>query len=452
MVDVKQPVYPILLAGGTGSRLWPVSRELYPKQLVNFIGKDSLVQSTIKRLAPVVDPNNARIVCGVDHIHEMARHMADIGIKPEGKIISEPCGRNTAPAILLAVIHVLKVEKDAILCIFPADHVIRDIDMFHEKVELGIELAETGHVVTFGIEPHYPETGYGYIEGGDRITKGALAIKRFVEKPDHKTAEAYIEAGNFFWNSGMFVFKASIMLEEFRKLQPDLLGLMENILSESDSPSKSDYELLPDLSIDYAIMEKTDRGVVVPSGFGWSDIGSWKSLYDFLPKNGNNNVIDGDVIVQNAHNCFIQGYERLIAVNNIRDIVVIETPDSIFISDMETSRDVKTIVSTLKETGRDEYHQHRTVYHPWGKKTLLEAKEKYKVTRLVIRPECLYPADAEGSPAKNILVVSGSARLVADKKVQELAVGQSALISKKFSSNIENSGDDQLVIIQTEIY
>ena len=216
MGDLAGKVYAILLAGGTGTRLCPVSRELYPKQLVKFIGNDSLVQSTIKRLSPVLDAASVRIVCGEQHFHETARHMQDIGLPAEGKIICEPSGRNTAPAILLAVLHTLSAYRDAVLCVFPADHVIGDIESFHERLKAAIRLADQGYIVTFGITPHYPETGYGYVEGGQQVSEGALTIKRFVEKPDKKTARQYITAGNFFWNSGMFAFKASVILEEFR--------------------------------------------------------------------------------------------------------------------------------------------------------------------------------------------------------------------------------------------
>src|SRR5210317_1065090 len=221
MGDLADKVYAILLAGGTGTRLWPVSRQLYPKQLVKFIGDDSLVQSTIKRLSPVLDMENVKIVCGEQHFHETARHMQGIGLQADGKIICEPSGRNTAPAILLAVLHTLIVEKDAVLCVLPADHVIGNIERFHERLAAAIRLAERGYIVTFGIRPHYAETGYGYVEGDAAISEGALRVKRFVEKPDRKTAQQYIKAGNFFWNSGMFAFKASVILDEFRAWQPD---------------------------------------------------------------------------------------------------------------------------------------------------------------------------------------------------------------------------------------
>ncbi len=448
MADSSNNVYAILLAGGTGTRLWPVSRQLYPKQLVKFIGDDSLVQSTIKRLSPVLDPQNVRIVCGEQHFHETARHMQDIGMQADGKIICEPSGRNTAPAILLAVLHTLVVEKDAVLCVLPADHVIGNIERFHERLETAIRLADRGYIVTFGIRPHYAETGYGYVEGDAAVAEGALRVKRFVEKPDRKTAQQYIEAGNFFWNSGMFAFKASVILDEFRTWQPDLLDKMEAIFDPGRPITKEDYDRLPDISIDYAVMEKTTRGVVLPSDFGWSDIGSWKSLYDFLPKDADLNVIDGDVIANHTRGCFILGSDRLIAVNHLKDTVVVETPDSIFVSDIDHSRDVKSIVARLKEKGRKEYHQHRTIHYPWGSRTWLEQKEDFTVSRLMIYAASTLQTDMDAPAAMHLVVVKGAARVTTDGQTLILNQVNSTAITEKGVVTVENTGDQPVHLIQ----
>ena len=230
-----------------------------------------------------------------------------------------------------------------------------------------IRLASADYIVTFGIRPGYPETGYGYIEGQTLISEGALSINRFVEKPDLQTARHYVEAGNYFWNSGMFAFKASVVAEEFKTFQPDLYHRIKTLAAASGTLRREDYQLLPNISIDVAVMEKTQKGAVLPSDFGWSDIGSWKSLYDFLPKDENQNVFHGDVICNNTHNCFIMGHERLIAANHLNNVVIVETPDSIFVSDIENRRDVKSIVATLKEMGRWECQQHTTASNPWGR-------------------------------------------------------------------------------------
>lgn len=354
-------VYPILLAGGAGSRLWPVSRELFPKQFVSLLGGESLIQNTIKRLSPALDLQKVRVVCGKDHFDETKKHLEAMGLTSEGKIFAEPCGRNTAPAILLAVLNITKTEEDAILLVFPADHVITNVEEYQKKLKTAISLAEKDHIVTFGIKPNYPETGYGYIEGGVPAEDGALKIKRFVEKPDEETARHYLEAGNFFWNSGMFAFKASVMIEEFKANAPNILEKMQNIVSKDNSAQSELYEELPNISIDYAIMEKTGKGVVLPSDFGWSDIGSWKSLYDILPKDNNNNVAEGDVILRETKNSFIRGEKRLVVVNGLENVVVVETSDAIFVSDLNKSKDVKLIVNELKARNRVEYKAHSTM-------------------------------------------------------------------------------------------
>lgn len=442
MAEIETPVYAVLLAGGVGTRLWPVSRQLSPKQLVKFIGRDSLLQATVRRLLPAVAADAIRIVCGGEHRHDVARHLQEIGIAAGGKIICEPCGRNTAPAILLAVLKILQCEKDAILCIFPADHVIKDAAVFHDRLRSAIALADSGCVVTFGITPHYPETGYGYIEGGDKMAGGALKTRRFVEKPDLATARRYLAAGNFFWNSGMFAFKASVILEEFKQHQAELLHAMRGLDLHDDRLEAADYQRLPDISIDYAIMEHTRKGVVLPSDFGWSDIGSWKSLYDFLPKDKDDNVLDGDVVVQETRNCLIMAHERLIAANRLDGLVIVETPDAIFVSDMENSRDVKSIVARLKEKKRDETIRHKTVFYPWGSRTLLERRQGADVTRLDIDPQNSCPLAA--GPAFSLTVVAGTGRI--GGKVLEC--GDIFSAAEKETLHIENRGREPLVVIQ----
>jgi mannose-1-phosphate guanylyltransferase/mannose-6-phosphate isomerase len=451
MTELDLPVYPILLAGGIGTRLWPISREVYPKQLVKFIGEDSLLQSTIKRLSPVLNTENVKVVCGEQHFDQTARHIENLGLNPEGKLICEPSGRNTAPAILLALLHILTTEKDAVLCIFPADHVIRNLDEFHDRLKAAIALASDGYVVTFGIQPHYPETGYGYVEGGKKAPHGALVIKRFVEKPDPATAKKFVKAGNFFWNSGMFAFKASVILSEFKTHQPDLLKKMRSIFEEDKPIARKDYDQLTDISIDYAIMEKTARGVVLPSDFGWSDIGSWKSLYDFLPKDGNKNVIAGDVLVENTKNCFILSQQRLIAVNYLENLVVVETPDSIFVSDLEHSRDVKSIVSRLKDQGRKEFHHHGIVYHPWGISRLLEHKGNYAATELTVYPGSSLELPSQTNAAYHLFVLKGQGNFITGLKDKTLRSGEAITCREGKQVRIENAAKNELSLIQVAL-
>ncbi len=451
MHDLRKRAYPILLAGGSGTRLWPVSRALYPKQLAKFIGDDSLVQSTIKRLTPLLDLQNVRVVCGAQHYHEIARHMDDIGVNSKGKIIQEPSGRNTAPAILLAAFHIGRLAPQALMCIFPADHVIGKVASFHEKLDSALRLADQGYLVTFGIKPNYPETGYGYIESGKDVGDGARWVRRFVEKPDRPTAEKYIAAGNFFWNSGMFAFRVDVILEEFKKHQPALMATMEDIFSLGKPPAEKDYDRLESVSIDYAIMEKTDKCVVVPSDFGWSDIGSWKSLYDFLEKDANRNVIDGDVIAQNTRNCFILGHERLIATNRLRNLVVVETPDSLFVSDLDHSRDVKAIVTELKDRGRKEYRQHRSVYHPWGIAKLLEQRDAYTAAELTVYPGATCRLAADAGTTNHFIVINGQAKVSCGSRKKTLGSRDAVTLRRKGPVEIENQGGGELCLIQLEL-
>ncbi len=442
------PTCPVILAGGSGTRLWPVSRELYPKQLVKFIGEDSLIQSTIKRLVPVMDIQNVRVVCGKEHEHDIRRHLEQIGIHSPDHIIAEPCGRNTAPAVLLAIFSILQDVSDAVLCIFPADHVIRDQKAFHDRLRAAIRLARAGHIVTFGIRPGYPETGYGYIEGAAPLPDGAMEIRRFVEKPDIDTATQYVSAGNFFWNSGMFAFRASVMLQEFETFAPDMVRQVRTMLTQSAVLNRNDYGALPNLAIDVAVMEKTAKGAVLPSEFGWSDIGSWKSLYDFLLKDSNSNVFHGDIIAQHASNCFVMGHDRLIAVNGIHDMVIVETPDSIFVSDMETSRDVKEIVSILKAGNRWEYQQHTTASRPWGSFTVLETRNGYRVGRMMIYPGSATQIDTGPDCIKILSVVDGQAIIRFDASERVLKPGESFRIPENFHLELINSTADMLTLIQ----
>jgi len=410
MTKIGLKAYPVLLAGGMGSRLWPISRELYPKQLINLVGGDSLIQSTIKRLSPVLVPENTRVVCGEDHYYEIARHLEAIGVPAEGKLITEPCGRNTAPAIAVPAIMLL--------------------------------------AGAFSVRK--PETGYGYIEGAKK--KGdALEIKRFIEKPDEKKAASYIKAGNFFWNSGMFAFKASVMMSEFKKFEPALLETMQKIIRKRGSISLAQYKKLPDISIDYAIMEKTAKGVVLPSDFGWSDIGSWKSLYDILPKDKNQNVMEGDIIARETKNSFIKGEGRLIVANGLDNIVVVETPDTVFVSSLDKTQDVKTIVERLKKEGRKEYKSHTTVYRPWGTYTLLEEKGNSKMKRIVIYPKAKLSLQMHYHRSEHWIVAQGTAKITIGDKTVFLKENQSTYIPKATRHRLENPGKIPLHIIEVQM-
>lgn len=432
------PVFAVLLAGGSGTRLWPVSRELYPKQLARLVGGDSLIQSTLRRLVPPFPADAVRVVCGAAHEPEVARHLEAIGIPAARRVYPEPLGRNTGPAVLRACLEILREVPDAVLGIFPADHVIARREAFHEALSRAMALAAAGRIVAFGIRPRYPETGYGYIEA-EAGEAEAPPIRRFVEKPDPETARRYVEAGTFFWNSGMFALRASTAIEEFRRHAPELLALLEPLCRRPSPIAAYDYARLPDVSFDVAVMEKTSRGVVLPVDLGWSDIGSWKSLYDFLPKNAEGNVLDGDVVARGAHGCLVLGRSRLIAVNRIENLVVVETPDSLFVSDLDSSRDVKEIVAELKRRGRPEAERHLTVAFPWGTQTWLDVQPGGRTCRLSIDPGACARVGEAGDEALHLVLLNGEVRVRHGRSRRRLRAGGALRLQEPRGVEIENT-------------
>src|SRR3989337_2973685 len=405
MLDNEIEVYTILLAGGVGTRLWPLSRELLPKQFISLNGSDSLIQSTIKRLLPIIDVEKLRIVCGESHYHEIKRHIETMSISPIDKIITEPCGRNTAPAILLATLNILKSDKDAVVLVFPADHMISNIVQFHKKIIAAINLAKIEFIVTFGVKPTYPETGYGYIEGGESINEGAFSIKRFVEKPDEKTAEEYIKRVNFFWNSGMFVFKGSVIMREFEAYEPALLQSMWHMVSIGGT----------------------------------------------LSNDKDNNVIEGDVVSSDTKDCFIKGEGRLIVANCLRNIVVVETADAVLVSDLDKSKDIKSIVNDLAVKGRREYQTHMKVYRPWGYYLVLEEKDNTKVKRIVVNPGARLSLQKHHHRCEHWVIVQGIAKVINGDITLILEENQSTYIPQNNLHRIENIGKIPLEIIEVEI-
>lgn len=447
MLKLGENVFAVLLAGGSGTRLWPVSRRSFPKQLAKLVDENSLIQNTIKRLRPVVADERFVVVCGSRHMDGIARQMQALGIDPVDKIIGEPCGRNTAPAILMAALRVLKIDPGAICCVFPADHVIGDEDSFREKLSQAVDLAQKEHIVTFGIMPHYPETGYGYIEGSQKIENDARQVARFVEKPNLITAKGYVKSGNFFWNSGMFVFKAAVMVAEFAAFEPEMLARVKAIVSNNGAIASKDYAAVENISIDYAIMENTSKGVVLPVDFKWSDIGSWKSLYDFFEKDADGNVIQGNVAGQNLKNSLIMADERLVAANRLDSVVIVETADAVFVSDLNTSREVKGIVEDLKKKQSKEIERHNTARYAWGKLTDLESGSGYKIQKIAIDPEGVFEFDKKSDGNAHLTVLDGIGRLTIGPKKKKLARGEAMRLSALNEVRIENQGPQPLSLV-----
>ncbi len=378
---------PVILAGGTGSRLWPLSRTLYPKQFMTLQGDGSMLQATMKRLEGL-PKSPAMIITNEEHRFIVAEQIRRIG-EQLSALILEPFGRNTAPAVALAALESLKLEEDPTLLVMPADHVIGDIHNFQKAVMAAKKSADTGKLVTFGIFPTEPETGYGYIRAEgvnarNKETDGAsYPVAEFVEKPNLENAQKYLQSGDYFWNSGMFLFKASRYLEELGTFQPEILKACRAAMKQTSRDlefhriDKAEFEACPADSIDYAVMEKTKDACVVPLDVRWNDIGSWSALWEIGGKDQNDNVILGDVINYDSHNCYVNTSDKLVATVGLKDIVVVNTKDAVLVATKDKVQDVKQIVETLKEKNRTEYYNHREVYRPWGKYDSVDMGARY---------------------------------------------------------------------------
>jgi mannose-1-phosphate guanylyltransferase / mannose-6-phosphate isomerase len=452
---------PVILSGGAGTRLWPLSRELYPKQLLALTGERTMLQQTALRLeglqatAPVV-------VCNEAHRFLVAEQLRQINIEPRALVL-EPFGRNTAPAIALAALAALKAagaDADPVLLVLPADHVIRDVPTFQKAVKIALPAAEQGKLVTFGVVPNAPETGYGYIqrvEAGQRDSgEGVHRIARFVEKPDADKAAQFVRSGEYYWNSGMFMFRARRYLQELEQLAPEIakvcagaFGSAKNDLDFTRIEPKA-FEGCPSDSIDYAVMEKTTDAVVVPLDAGWSDVGSWAALHGACESDSHGNVSRGDVISEDSGGCYLYSESRLVAVVGLQDHVVIETKDAVLVAPKERVQDVKKLVYRLKEQGRYEHSLHREVFRPWGSYDSIENGPRFQVKRLKVKPGAVLSLQMHHHRAEHWIVVSGTARITRGDEVFLLEENQSTYIPVGVRHRIENPGKIPVHIIEVQ--
>ncbi len=453
---------PVILSGGSGTRLWPLSRELYPKQLLPLTGERTMLQQTALRLeglsasAPIV-------VCNEAHRFLVAEQLRQLDINPRAMVL-EPAGRNTAPAIALAAHAALATagatqgtaaDADPVLLVLPADHVIRDVPAFQKAVRTALEAARAGRLVTFGIVPTSPEVGYGYIQRGV-AEDGVFRIARFVEKPSAERAGEFLAAGDYYWNGGMFMFRARRYLEELERHAPNIAracrAAWEGAKADLDFTriDAASFASCPADSIDYAVMEKTSAAVVVPLEAGWSDVGSWSALHEASPADAHGNVSHGDVIAEDTQGCFLYSESRLVSAVGLRDHVVVETKDAVLVAPRERVQDVKRLVHRLKEQGRYEHSLHREVFRPWGSYDSIENGPRFQVKRLKIKPGATLSLQMHHHRAEHWIVVSGTARITRGEEVFLLEENQSTYIPIGVRHRIENPGKIPLHIIEVQ--
>lgn len=448
-------IFPVILAGGAGSRLWPLSRQLYPKQFLPLGESElTLLQSTIQRLqglecAPPI------LICNDQHRFLAAEQVRQLGME-QVTILLEPVSRNTAPAIALAALQAASREKDSILLVLAADHLVRDVAAFQECVRKALPLAEAGKLVTFGIVPTHPETGYGYLEKDREIVPGCFAVNRFVEKPDLPAAEDYVGTGDYYWNSGMFIFRASRYLEELERLQPNMLSACRSALEQGSQDlyftrvDLAAFAACPEQSIDYAVMEKTSEAAMVPLDAGWSDVGSWSALWDVSAKSPEGNVLKGDVLQQDTRNTYVHSESRLVATVGVDDLMIIETKDAVLVAHKNHVQDVKSIVERIRNDGRHEHINHRKVFRPWGMYDSIDDGHRYQVKRITVRPGAKLSVQMHHHRAEHWIVVSGTAKVTKGDKTYLVSENQSTYIPVGQIHALENPGVIPLELIEVQ--
>ncbi len=444
-------IQPVILSGGSGTRLWPLSREAYPKQFLPLAGQLTMLQATWKRVAPIA-ARGPLVIANEEHRFVAAEQLQQVGAETAA-IILEPVGRNTAPAIAVAALEATRDGADALLLVLPSDHVITNDEAFRKAVQAAAAAAEGGKLVTFGIVPTGPETGYGYIKAAEG--QGLRAVERFVEKPDLATATGYVSSGQYYWNSGMFLFKASRYLQELERFQPVMLAgsrqAWQQACRDADFTrlDKDAFTAVPSDSIDYAVMEKTTDAVVVPLDAGWNDVGSWTALRDVSQQDGEGNAHQGDVIAIDCRNTYAYA-QRLVALVGLDDVIVVETDDAVLVGKADRMQEIKTVVAQLKAQGRGEATWHRKVYRPWGAYDSIDSGERFQVKRITVKPGGTLSLQMHHHRAEHWIVVSGTAEVTRGNEVILLSENQSTYIPLGVTHRLRNPGKLPLELIEVQ--
>jgi mannose-1-phosphate guanylyltransferase/mannose-6-phosphate isomerase len=457
--DPMNNIHAIILAGGSGVRFWPLSRETSPKQMLQIVGEDTLLRQTIKRISGFVPWENIWIVTTEDKSQAIRFHLDPLGPMAKAiQFISEPVGRNTAPAIGLAAIHLHHLFSESIMVVLPSDHAIPDTKKFLKDLKLAIRGAKEDHLITFGIKPIRPETGYGYIKvikSSEKKPKGLLKVDRFFEKPDLKTAKRYLSHGGYFWNSGIFVFKTPKILSEIQTHLPSLydsLKKIESLLFAPSEPNKLNklYSHLDSVSIDYGIMERSHDILMVPATFKWSDLGSWAALDEIIERDKAGNVLKGNTIDVGSQNSTVFAGSRLVATIGLKNMVVVDTPDATLVTPKERVQEVRKVVEVLKQTNREEHLIHKTVERPWGSYTVLEKGDRYKIKRVVLKPKARLSLQLHRRRSEHWVVVSGTARVTREGRIYLVHTNESTYIPINTKHRLENPEDVPLQIIEVQ--
>jgi mannose-1-phosphate guanylyltransferase/mannose-6-phosphate isomerase len=459
---MHQKFTPVILSGGSGSRLWPLSRALRPKQFLGLTGEQTLFQMTLQRLTGLVDRLEPIVVANDDHRFLVADQCLQMGVTPKALLL-EPVARNTAPAIAVAALAALGGGSDPALLVLPSDHVFSDVDAFQAAVRVGEKAALAGALVTFGIVPTTPETGYGYVKAASFVSgqHGPIAsspspVEAFVEKPDVDTAQRYLAAGGYYWNSGMFMFKASVFLSELGRLNPVMLEACQRAYAAAKRDldfirlDQEAFAASPSDSIDYAVMEKTDKAEVVPLDAGWSDVGAWSAVWQVQPQDQNGNGARGDVLLHESNDCYVHADHRLVSLVGVTDLVVVETSDAVLVAHKNKAQEVKKVVDTLKAKGRTEADSHREVFRPWGAYDSIDNGERYQVKRITVKPGARLSLQMHHHRAEHWVVVKGTAQITIGDEVKLVSENESVYIPVGVRHCLENPGKVAIELIEIQ--